>query len=157
MRERGQFAIEMFFAFTFAILLVFWMVNYLELFSTTTERVPLEMSQKLIARDIGKIANEVCVNGGTPAVGEKGLRISIDAPCLQLKDQSWYYSLGVDGDGKTLLIWSDSTNSTSRYTTSCNLETNTNLTRCAFYQKICIYKLNEAGTQKVMIETGECG
>ncbi|MFH1750291.1 MAG: hypothetical protein ABH863_01280 [Candidatus Micrarchaeota archaeon] len=156
MRSRGQFAIEMFFAFTFAILLVFWLVNYLEVFSRASDRTPLLSAQKLIAKDLGRLMNDVCVYGGDSVLGGKTLQLEIDAPCLIQRQQNWYYNISVDTDGRTLLIFSDSTNFTSKFLASCNIEANTNLTSCSQYSKLCIYKQTGA-VKNVKIETGACG
>lgn len=159
MQLRAQFAVEMFFAFTFAVLLLFWLVNYYQLFSDTVDLMPLQSGQKLITRDLAKLVNEVCIMGGNPEPGSKSLSLLIDSPCLQQRSVSWYYNVTRSADGSELRVSSDATNFTSSRRVSCRLETNTNLTRCGAFSKLCIYKMATSGGQKqVMITTdaGEC-
>ncbi|MEK6953421.1 MAG: hypothetical protein AABX01_00310 [Candidatus Micrarchaeota archaeon] len=154
MHLKGQFAIEMFFAFTFAILLIFWLVNYLEVFSNVSEKAPLVQTQRLIARDIVRIANDVCVYGGNASISS--LKSQIDAPCLIQRQQNWYYNISVDSDQKTLLIFSDVTNITVKYKAACILDINANLTSCSAFSKLCIFKFESGGEQKVKIQSGAC-
>ncbi|HLC47467.1 MAG TPA: hypothetical protein VJI13_00175 [Candidatus Norongarragalinales archaeon] len=156
MSFRAQFAIEMFFAFTFAVLLVFWLVNYLEVFSRTADQAAMIQSQQLIARNIGKIVNDVCAYGGNASSGIRSFQAEIDAPCLKQKQVNWYYGISADADGRTLLIQSDASNFTAKYKTSCPLATNTNLTSCSLYNKLCIFKSAVAGNQRVTVESGAC-
>jgi hypothetical protein len=153
---RAQFAIEMFFAFTFAILLVFWIVNYLEVFSAASDRAPMIQAQQLIAKGIGKIINDVCVYGGNATAGGRSLQAEIDAPCLKQRQTNWYYNITAANNGRTLAIFSDATNFTARFNTSCAIETNTNLTSCSLYSKLCIFKTGVGAEQRVGIESGVC-
>lgn len=154
MPQRAQFAIEMFFAFTFAILLVFWLVNYLNIFSDTTERVPVEMQQKVVARELARLVNLACSNGPNLSEGAKGLMVEIEAPCIRTKQESWYYN--ISNSSNTLVIKNEVTGSTSAINTSCILETIANLTRCVQNERLCIYKVGSGREQRVRIVTGRC-
>lgn len=161
MINRGQFAIEMFFAFTFAILLVFWLVNYVQLFSDTGDRVPIAITQRFIAKDLGRLANDVCAYGGSPDLGNKSMNLIVESPCIQLKKESWPYNISVAEDGYTLLIKSDPVNSTGKFKLSCPLEVNANLTRCTASDRLCIYKGTRIGPPqtfyvKITTDTSEC-
>ncbi|MBI5225409.1 hypothetical protein HY989_06075 [Candidatus Micrarchaeota archaeon] len=162
MQLRGQIAIEMFFAFTFAILLVFWLVNYVENYSEVSKRSTLKTQQAFVARDILKVVNSVCVNGGNPKGGEKISKITISSPCLNYKTDKWYYDI-VTPDAApytTLQIKSEVANETISLTASCKVISNANTTRCSNLDYLCIYKTNEpiAGVDDVMvrIQSGVC-
>ncbi|MFH1443340.1 MAG: hypothetical protein ABIG96_04875 [Candidatus Micrarchaeota archaeon] len=158
MQLRGQFAVEMFFAFTFAILLVFWLVSYLEMFSSESDSIAAHSSQNVITRDLGRIINDVCVYGGNPAAGMHGMRVEMQAPCLQSRQVDYFYNISVaPNDPYNLLIWSDTTNTSTSYNTSCKLVPNANLTRCGTFDKLCIYKRNDVPDGiRVHIDTGAC-
>ncbi|MEK6843651.1 MAG: hypothetical protein AABY04_04130 [Candidatus Micrarchaeota archaeon] len=161
MRHRGQIAIEMFFAFTFAILLVFWLVNYVENYSEISKRATLKTQQAFVARDILKVVNSVCVNGGSPKGGEKNSKITIASPCLTYKTDKWYYDVKtLDApEGSYLQIKTDVTGETVSLLASCKVIADTNSTRCSSLDYLCIYKTNvptPADDFMVKIETGVC-
>ncbi|MFH0972085.1 MAG: hypothetical protein V1835_05985 [Candidatus Micrarchaeota archaeon] len=162
MQIRGQFAVEMFFAFTFAILLVFWLVNYIELFSESTERDVLITQQKMVAKELGIIINEICVSGNVAEVNGRGAAITINAPCLKYKQESYYYNIS-RARWMNFTVWSPATNFSVTRNTPCYLDLNVNLTRCSSFDKLCIFKINQTVPgmggeikNQVKIQSGAC-
>jgi hypothetical protein len=158
MFSRGQFSIEMFFAFTFAILLVFWFINYIDLFSSVSDKVPIQVSQRIIARDIAKIVNGVCSYSTVRGDDALGIRTLISPPCLQQKRDSLFYNLSVGTDGKTLMVFNSLTNYTASMKANCKIEVIANLTRCTANSFLCIYKDMSIASPMVVVtdQIGEC-
>jgi hypothetical protein len=158
MINRGQFSIEMFFAFTFAILLVFWFINYIDLFSSVADKVPIQVSQRIIARDIVKIVNSVCSYSHVQGDSTIGIRALISPPCLQQKRDSLFYNLSVGADKKTLTLFNSLTNFTASIGANCEIQVNANLTRCTTNSFLCIYKDMDLVSPKVIVtdQIGEC-
>ena len=91
MHSKGQFSIELFLVLGLFIVMLFWLGNYYQQFSSSDALAP---QRAILARQIASLASEA---------NASGTQILFDAPCFTLKGSQVPFWTRADGNGFTIL------------------------------------------------------
>jgi len=140
-KQRGQIAIEMFFAFALALLAIYWMGGYLNVFEGSVSRIGINEQQKVVAMGLARMVNTVCTMNGDSGNSNN---LSIIAPCIVDRGRNVFYQIKTGATNRQLVVSNlISNNTNATVTVSCPLQISPSApinTQCAENQVLCIGK-----------------
>ena len=144
--RRAQVAMEMFIAFSIALLFLFWFSNYINMFSSSTGKIGVNQQQKLANKDLARLANEVCASGAN---------LSVKTPCIMEASDSVLYQIYDSGPNtQNINMFNAFTDYNSSEKADCYIGVNIpESVQCTSFDRLCLHKrIND-----VVIERGACG